>query len=138
MGKQYDQGGFTFDKSRIEECETIMDFENLAICTVFGFDDAYDYYDKVKTIDKLQKICVPQYVIQARDDPFFVGLEEVANDEGNPLRVQYTDYGGHCGYVLHQREPDEKNCKTSWMPRQLARFFAHIEENREFNDSNES
>ena len=130
MAKQYDQGGFTFDKEEIEKCETIMDIENLAICPVFGFDDAYDYYNRVKTIDKLQQICVPQYVIQARDDPFFVGLEELADDDCIPLRIQYTDYGGHCGYILHQREPDEKNCKTSWMPRQLARFLAHIEEKR--------
>ena len=130
MAKQYDQGGFTFDKEEIEKCETIMDIENLAICPVFGFDDAYDYYSRVKTIDKLQQICVPQYVIQARDDPFFVGLEELADDDSIPLRIQYTDYGGHCGYILHQREPDEKNCKTSWMPRQLARFLAHIEEER--------
>ncbi len=130
MAKQYDQGGFTFDKSEIEKCQTIMDIENLAICPVFGFDDAYDYYKRVKTIDKLQQVCVPQYVIQARDDPFFVGLEELADDDSIPLRIQYTDYGGHCGYILHQRESDEMNCKTSWMPRQLARFLAHIEEER--------
>ena len=130
MGNQYDQCGFEFDRSELDKCETIMDVENLVICPVFGFDDAFDYYNKVKTIDKLHKVCVPQFVIQARDDPFFRGLEEVSNDEGMPLRIQYTDCGGHCGYILHQREPDEENCKTSWMPRQLARFFAHIEEER--------
>lgn len=134
IANQYDQGGFTFDKSEIEKCQTIMDIENLAICPVFGFDDAYDYYKRVKTIDKLQQVCVPQYVIQARDDPFFVGLEELADDDSIPLRIQYTDYGGHCGYILHQRESDEMNCKTSWMPRQLARFFAHIEEERGFDN----
>ncbi len=130
MGKQYDQCGFPFEKSKIEECETIMDVENLLICPVFGFDDAFDYYNKVKTVDKLQKVCVPQFIIQARDDPFFRGMGEVSTTDDMPLRIQYTDYGGHCGYILHQREPDEKNCKTSWMPRQLARFFAHIEEER--------
>ncbi len=130
IGNQYDQCGFEFDRSEIDKCETIMDIENLIICPVFGFDDAFDYYDKVKTIDKLHKVCVPQFVIQARDDPFFRGLEEVSNDEGMPLRIQYTDCGGHCGYILHQREPDEENCNTSWMPRQLARFFAHIEQER--------
>jgi predicted alpha/beta-fold hydrolase len=127
LSKQHDKGVFTFEKSEIEECRTIMDLENLAIAPPFGFDDAYDYYDKVKTVDKLQRVCVPQFVLQARDDPFFVGLEEVDHDETRPLRVQYTEHGGHCGYIFHQRDANERNSKTSWMPRQLARFLSHIE-----------
>jgi hypothetical protein len=127
LGRICEQGVFPFDKSELEKCQTIMDVENIAIAPFNDFDDALDYYDKVKTIDKLHKVCVPQFVIQARDDPFFVGLETVASDESIPLRVHYTDHGGHCGYIFHQREPDEKGAKTSWMPRQLARFFSHIE-----------
>jgi len=130
LSKQYDQGGFQFDKDEIEKCKTIMDFENLCIAPIFGFDDAFDYYEKVKTIDKLHKVCVPQYVIQAKDDPFFKGLEQVNNDESIPINVQYTEYGGHCGYILHQRQDDEVGSKTSWMPRQLGRFFQHLEKTR--------
>merc|ERR1712232_775531 len=106
--KQYDECGFPFDRSEIDKCQNIMDVENLAICPTFGFDDAFDYYEKVKTIDKLHKICVPEYVIQAKDDPFFVGLEHVVNDESIPLQTQYTEQGGHCGFILHQKGSNEE------------------------------
>jgi len=134
--KQYDECGFPFDRSEIDKCQNIMDVENLAICPTFGFDDAFDYYEKVKTIDKLHKICVPEYVIQAKDDPFFVGLEHVVNDESIPLQTQYTEQGGHCGFILHQKGSNEEPWKTSWMPFQLARFFAHLEESRRSSSDN--
>jgi len=127
--QQYDSSGFPFERSKIDECKNIMDIENLAIAPIFGFDDAFDYYDKVKTIDKLPKICVPEYVIQAKDDPFFRGLEWPANDENIPLRIHVTERGGHCGYIFHEKD-DEENSKTSWMPTQLARFLAHVEDTR--------
>ncbi|VEU36149.1 unnamed protein product [Pseudo-nitzschia multistriata] len=124
-------GIFPFERSEIDKCKTIMDLENLLIAPIFGFDDAMDYYDKVKTIDKLHNVCVPELVVQARDDPFFAGLELPANDPNTPLRIQYTDEGGHCGFIFHQLDANEERPSTSWMPTQLARFLAHLEENRE-------
>lgn len=140
MKQQYDTCDapvFSFERSKIDECKTIMDLENLIIAPVFGFDDAMDYYNKTKTIDKLHKVCVPELVVQARDDPFFDGLKFPANDPNRPLRIQYTDQGGHCGYIFHKLGENENENKaetiqpkTSWMPAQLARFLAHLEENR--------
>eukprot|EP00751_Fragilariopsis_kerguelensis_P050934 CAMPEP_0171046944 /NCGR_PEP_ID=MMETSP0736-20130129/49903_1 /TAXON_ID=186038 /ORGANISM="Fragilariopsis kerguelensis, Strain L26-C5" /LENGTH=1007 /DNA_ID=CAMNT_0011498215 /DNA_START=375 /DNA_END=3398 /DNA_ORIENTATION=- len=150
--QQYDNScGFPFERTAIDECKTIMDIENLVIAPIFGFDDAWDYYDndstllflifiifdigiddawdyydKVKTIDLLDKICVPEFVIQAKDDPFFKGLEYLANNVNSPLRVQYTELGGHCGYVCQTINEDDS--QISWMPTQLGRFFSHVEE----------
>ena len=126
--QQYDNScDFPFERSKIDECKTIMDIENLAIAPVFGFDDAWDYYDKCKTIDILEEISVPQLIIQAKDDPFFKGLEFPANNVNFPLRIQYSQLGGHCGFVC--QTINEDNSKISWMPTQLGRFFAHVEEN---------
>ena len=127
--QQYDSCGFPFERSKIDECQNIMDIENLAIAPIFGFDDAFDYYDKVKTIDKLHQVCVPQFILHAKDDPFFKGLEWLSNNENMPLRIQYTEQGGHCGYIFHKNS-NEDNSKTSWMPTQLARFLEHVEECR--------
>lgn len=126
--QQFDNScDFPFERSKIDECETIMDIENLAIAPVFGFDDAWDYYDKCKTIDKLDKISVPQLILQAKDDPFFKGMECPANNLSFPLRIQYSERGGHCGFVC--QKINEDNSQISWMPTQLGRFFAHVEEN---------
>ena len=127
LRQQYDScAGFDFEKSAIDECETIMDMENLMICSVFGFDDAFDYYDKVKTIDRLDKISVPQFILQAEDDPFFEGLECPPNDGNTPLTIQNTKLGGHCGYICQTMNEDDSN--ISWMPTQLGRFFAHVDD----------
>jgi len=93
---------------------------------VFGFRDAYDYYEKASTLQKIDRVAVPELVIQAEDDPFFLGQSLPKLDEGRPLRVHMTQQGGHCGYVFHTQE--EEDCTTSWMPTELARFLAHLEE----------
>eukprot|EP00536_Pseudo-nitzschia_multiseries_P017183 jgi/Psemu1/224040/e_gw1.1418.22.1 len=135
MKKQYDMGVFPFERSEIDDCQTIMDVENLIIAPAFNFDDALDYYDKVKTIDKLHNVCVPELVIQARDDPFFAGLECPENDPNRPLRILYTEKGGHCGYIAHQSsDANAPMPKVSWMPLELARFLAHLEKTHSAND----
>ena len=123
----YDSIEFAFAKQKAQECKTIMDMENLVIAPVFGFDDAWDYYEKCSTKGMLDKVSVPQFVIQAKDDPFFQGQENPSNNIRRPLRIHYTENGGHCGYVFHSMR--EGNYKTSWMPSELARFVSHIEEN---------
>ena len=90
-------------------------------------DDAWDYYEKCSTKGMLDKVSVPQFVIQAKDDPFFQGQENPSNNIRRPFRIHYTENGGHCGYVFHSVR--EGSYKTSWMPSELARFVSHIEEN---------
>jgi len=116
-------GDFPFAREEIDQCQSIMDVENLVIASVFGFDNAWDYYDKCKTIDVLDRVSVPQYILQSLDDPFFEGIQYPNNEVGSPIHIQYTQFGGHCGYVFQTEEDDE----ISWMPVQLARFLAHVE-----------
>jgi len=126
-----DVKNFPFDKDEIRQCQTIMDFENLAIARVFNFDDAYDYYRKCQTKDVLCDVAVPGYAIQSLDDPFLLGQRNPKNANTNanewPLRIQYTKNGGHCGHVFHSNK--DTTSSSSWMPTQLARFLAHVEEN---------
>jgi predicted alpha/beta-fold hydrolase len=119
---------FPFDRKEIDKCESIMDFENLLIAPTFGFVDAWDYYDQCKTIDLLHTICVPHYIVQALDDPFFQGMVYPKNDPHCAVNIHFTQYGGHCGFVF-QTENDSMST-TSWMPTQLARFLAHVDEQR--------
>ncbi len=123
----YDRMQFPFPKEEARKCRTIMDMENLVIAPIFGFKDAYDYYEKTSTLSKINQIAVPQLVIQAKDDPFFFGQALPEDDPFRPLRVQLTEHGGHCGYVFHSKE-EEESYTTSWMPTELARFFSHLED----------
>ena len=99
--------------------------ENLVIAPIFGFEDAFDYYNQTSTLSKVDQVMVPQLVIQAQDDPFMTGQETPKPDLYRPLRIHMTPHGGHCGYVFHSS--GEKSVETSWMPTELARFLAHLE-----------
>lgn len=125
MHRQYDVCEFPFAREEIDRCNSIMDVENLAIASTFGFDNAWDYYDKCKTIDVLDRVWVPQYVLQSLDDPFFEGMRCPENNPNLPVHIHYTDFGGHCGYVFQTEETDDS--EISWMPLQLGRFLAHVE-----------
>ena len=125
---QYNTCQFQFDLDDVDKCQSIMDFENLLIAPEFGFEDAYDYYDRCKTIDVLHKVAVPELILQALDDPFFEGIQYPANNPEYAVNIQYTEYGGHCGFVFHtERDPQST---ASWMPFQLARFLSHLEKTR--------
>jgi predicted alpha/beta-fold hydrolase len=124
--ESYDTIDFSFPREKARECKTIMDVENLLIAPVFGFEDAWDYYEKCSSLDKIDRVSVPQLVVQAKDDPFFRGQTNPQNDPNRPLRIHYTEYGGHCGYVFHSKEEDSH--ETSWMPTELARFLSHLEQ----------
>ena len=119
---------YTFSKEQLLQCKTVLEFDDLVVCSVYDFDDADDYHRKSSTSDILHKVMVPVFVVQALDDPFMVGQENPPNDSEMPLRIQYTEEGGHCGYVFHSEQNGD--CKTSWMPTQLARFLKHVEENK--------
>ena len=125
--ESYDVIDFPFPREKTNEWQTIMDVENDVICPPFGFKDAYDYYNKSKTAHILHEISVPQLVVQALDDPFFQGNTNPPDDPNLPIRIHYTEHGGHCGYVFHSPSGDGE-ASTSWMPAELARFLAHVHE----------
>jgi predicted alpha/beta-fold hydrolase len=123
--EMFDNGvDFPFPREKIRQCKTILDMENLVIAPFFGFDDAWDYYDKTSTLNILDKVSVPELIIQSKDDPFLLGQSNLISKPEWPLRLQYTEYGGHCGHVFHSTE---SGYATSWMPTELARFLAHVE-----------
>lgn len=111
----------------IRKCKTIRDLEDTVISPIYGFDDALDYYRKSSIGNRLHRICVPLYVLNSSDDPFFVGDTVVENEF---INVSYTDYGGHCGNVMHRpsiKLSSDASLQSSWMPNELANFvdYAH-------------
>jgi predicted alpha/beta-fold hydrolase len=70
---------------------------------------------------------VPTCAINARDDPF---IEEtslptrVDVGEEAPVRLIYTDQGGHCGFMANTLLEEEK--ETGWLAHELARFIEYL------------
>ena len=128
IDESYDSIDFPFPREKTSEWKTIMDVENDVICPPFGYENAYDYYNKSRTAHVLDRISVPQLIIQALDDPFFQGNTNPPDDPSQPVRIHYTEHGGHCGYVFHSPDSGDGEPSTSWMPTELARFLSHVHE----------
>ena len=115
-----------FSGDALEAVGTIREYDDLVVCSFFDdFENVVDYYTKSSTWSILDQVAVPQLIVQALDDPFFQGNIKPENDPSMPLRIHYTKYGGHCGYIFQQSD-DEQNYQTSWMPTEMARFLDHV------------
>lgn len=120
----YDSQNYSFSKDELMNCKTVREFDDLVVCDVYDFDGVDDYHRKCSTVSVLDQVAVPELVIQALDDPFFEGNTNPPNNASQPLRIQYTQHGGHCGYWQNE----EPGPEPTWMPLQLARFLKHVDE----------
>jgi predicted alpha/beta-fold hydrolase len=92
-----------FDANALDHANTLYAFDDLVTGPVHGFSDAHDYYTQSSSIRYLHSIRRPTLLLSARDDPFLPAdvLGEVsAIARENPfLTVEFTDRGGHVGFV---------------------------------------
>lgn len=116
---------YSFTRDSLMECKTCMEFDDLVISSAYDFDGVDDYHRKSSNSERLNEIMVPQLAIQALDDPFFRGDDFPQVDTNSPLKIQYTQHGGHCGYVF--QSGNEGVQESSFVPTQLARFFQHVQ-----------
>jgi len=121
-----------FDIEKIRACSCIGDFDNEFIAKIYGFEDKNDYYYQCGAKRWLSKIKVPAICINARDDPF-VDEKSLpsAEDTGTaPVRLIYTDKGGHCGFVAKRTVASEAN-DDKWIATEMSRALSHIHQNLE-------
>jgi uncharacterized protein len=124
----------------IASATEISAFENAVIAPLFGFQDNIDYYRKTDCVQFLDSIRVPTLVVNAKDDPFFDPdsfpfHKGCTSAEGrkkrSTVRLVRTDYGGHLGYMFHQRDKVQTTEEeVSYMPSELSRFLQHVWERR--------
>ncbi|KAL3797146.1 hypothetical protein HJC23_000484 [Cyclotella cryptica] len=126
-----------FDYLSSIEATTIYEIENACVAPLFGFYNFLDYYRKTSCGYYLERICVPTYIVNARDDPFinslFVPWDKVYGQEsgqdvdggGAPIKIVMTENGGHLGYIFHQVDSEWKGVKASWISEELASFVDH-------------
>lgn len=125
------EGNVPFDIGKIRQCSTVGDFDDAYIAPLYGFKDKYDYYRTQGALRWLKKIRVPSICINAKDDPFIPAdtLPDPEEDvEGAPVRLLYTDHGGHCGYLS---QGDGQTNDDMWIAREMARAMVHIHKSSE-------
>ena len=130
------------DYEEIAKVTEISAFENSVIAPIFGFKDNIDYYRKTNCINFLDDIQVPTLIMNAADDPFFDPSffptefschSAEGRKKQSPISMVRTEYGGHLGYMFHQRDENESDMEeVSFMPTELARLIKHVFERRAY------
>jgi hypothetical protein len=137
------------DLDRVLAATNITEFDDAFIAPIYNYTDCWDYYHDTSSVRYIERIAVPTYVLNARDDPFFdnsvwpVGKTVFAPGGAAPLKLARTESGGHLGFWWHQVDPQDPRLQSStttsltriitpsWAPRELSRFVQHVQRHRE-------
>ncbi len=76
-------------------------YDDAATAPLHGFRDAADYWERSSSINLLDKIRRPVLLLNAKDDPFIplTTLPVEAVDRSPWLHAEFTDRGGHAGFI---------------------------------------
>jgi len=110
------------DIERLEKARTFKEFDDHATAPLHGFKDAHDYYTSVACGRFLDGIRRPILLLSSADDPFNPGdtLPRELAERHSYLHPQFTDRGGHVGFV---RRSDGGGLGSCWSEEHVVRFF---------------
>lgn len=105
------------DARAIRRARTMRHYDDAATAPLHGFKDAEDYWARSSSIRFLANIQRPVLLINSRDDPFIPtdSLPEDVVEESKWLQAEFTERGGHVGFV---------SAAPSWQPRYWAELRA--------------
>jgi len=91
----------TYDLSRLRGLKSLREFDDRVTAFYCGFSGASDYYALAAASRVVDKISVPAFILQARNDPFIRILPETRDKIRQNLNITYveTDDGGHCSFI---------------------------------------
>jgi predicted alpha/beta-fold hydrolase len=114
------------ERSRLDEIETVYDFDDRLTAPRNGFAGADDYYARCSALATLSEICVPTLIIQARNDPWIPANAYLNfNWSANPRLVPLLPRGGgHVGF-------HGIGSRVSWHDRCIERFIECLTARRE-------
>ncbi len=115
--------GHKVDLERVQNAQTVREFDDALTAPLHGFRDANDYYKQNSSAQFIPDICVPTLILRAMDDPFFandIPHTSIANNAY--IYAGFTAYGGHVAFV----EGKIPGRQHYWAERQAVRFIAHF------------
>jgi len=80
---------------------TVREFDSRFTSKMFGYKDVMEYYADCRLYDKLGKIKVPTFAINAEDDPFQPedSIPKTQAESSSHVAILTTKYGGHVGWL---------------------------------------
>lgn len=109
------------ERFEIPENMRMVDFDNLYIVPIWGFEDAYDYYRKASARPFLPEIRVPTRILMSNDDPIVCPGVMTKEELPKDVKLKRTATGGHLGFLTKTKDHG-----VQWMDRQLMAWHANL------------
>lgn len=112
-----------FDLSRTRGIRSLRDWDDKITAFYCGFESASDYYARCAAANVIERIAVPTYILNARNDPFIRILPKTRQKIANNSHIKFveTDDGGHCSYIAERNGYD-----GHFAERAIVEFFASV------------
>lgn len=90
-----------FSVTSIQNIKTFYEFDEVVTAPIHGFRDAEDYWYQSSSIRYLDKIQIPVYLLNSKDDPLLsIQSFPFRQIKMNPfINNELTEKGGHLGFV---------------------------------------
>jgi predicted alpha/beta-fold hydrolase len=104
----------------LKKIKSLLDFDQHYTAPIHGFNDAWDYYQKVQSKQFLKDITIPTLIINALDDPMLGEgcYPRTSEHEKENIQFMYPKYGGHCGFI-------NKNDSMYWSEEVALEFISN-------------
>jgi predicted alpha/beta-fold hydrolase len=107
-----------FDLTGLDRVRNIYEFDDRFTAQAFAFGSADNYYATQSANQFLDRIRVPTFLVQAKDDPLipFAVYNHAAFSTNPHLRLLAVEHGGHLGFI-------SKNRPRFWLDRVLVNWI---------------
>ena len=78
---------------------SLYQFDDIYTSREAGYKNADDYYKAASSINTLDSITIKTDILVALDDPLIDNRKVLKLDVPKNIRINYTEYGGHMGYL---------------------------------------
>jgi uncharacterized protein len=109
-----------FDAQAMFHSRNLREFDNIVTAPLHGYKNTDDYWTRASSKPLLKHICVPTYLLNARNDPFMPeSALPAANEISSFITPEFPVGGGHVGFVSGGFPGNLR-----WLPQRLMDFFA--------------
>ncbi|MBB63719.1 MAG: hypothetical protein CMO81_01500 [Waddliaceae bacterium] len=107
-------------KEGFPQCDTILEFDELYTCRLWGYHSAMDYYKQCSAIKFMPSIRSSCRILLSKDDPVVAPEPVCELDLPSYVEIFTTEYGGHMGFLGDPRQPEGlrwmDTTLLSWLP----------------------
>jgi uncharacterized protein len=110
-----------FSLEKLKKVKTLRDFDDVFTGPLHGFSDAEEYYQVNSSLQFLDKIEVPSFILNAQNDPFLseTCFPEKLAQKLDLVHFEFPKHGGHVGFTSPSKE------KSYYSEARAVEFITH-------------